>query len=99
MGPLTFRDYREAGTRRVVSSFAASLADRIEDNLPTLTSPALVVRGEHDALVPQAWAEEVTRVLPHGRLTVSPKSAHMVPFSDPSGLAQRVERFLTGITR
>lgn len=94
LGPPTFRDYRDAGWRRVVSAFVESVNDRPQDKLPHVIVPALVIRGEHDTLVPQAWAEEVTRLLPYGRLVVWPGAAHMVPFSDPRGLAERVWRYL-----
>ncbi|TDD08347.1 alpha/beta hydrolase [Saccharopolyspora terrae] len=94
LAPLTFRDYREAGLRRVVTSFAESIHDHVEDKLPRVGAPALVVRGEHDALVPQDWAQRVTRLLPEARLLVWPGAAHMVPFAAPEALGSAVEDFL-----
>lgn len=38
-----------------------ALADRIEQRLPLIAQPTLVVRGEHDGVVGQRWAE---RALP-----------------------------------
>jgi pimeloyl-ACP methyl ester carboxylesterase len=63
MGPLNLADYRDAGPRRVLGSFAAALRDPVEEKLPLIEVPALVVRGEYDRLAPQPWAEEVTRLL------------------------------------
>lgn len=92
--PLILRDYRDAGLRRLRLTFRAALADRIEDKLPALALPVLVVRGERDRLVPQAWAEQVTRLLPQGRLAVVPGAAHTLNFSMPDALAEAVGAFL-----
>jgi pimeloyl-ACP methyl ester carboxylesterase len=96
MAPLNIADYRDAGLCRVVATFREALADRVEDKLPYVAAPTLVVRGDHDRLVPQAWAEEVTRLLPRGRLAVVPGAGHMVPFRSPSAVAHLVDDFLDG---
>jgi pimeloyl-ACP methyl ester carboxylesterase len=59
-------DYADAGVGRALGTFGHALADRIEDKLPLVQVPTLVVRGARDRIVPQAWAEEVTRLLPRG---------------------------------
>jgi pimeloyl-ACP methyl ester carboxylesterase len=94
MIPLNVADYRDCGTRGMVFAFGESLRDRIEDRLPAVTAPTLVLRGERDALVPGAWAEEVTRLIPRARLVTVPGSPHMVPFRQPGALAAQVTDFL-----
>lgn len=94
MAPLNLADYRDAGVRHVIGTFVETLRDRIEDKLPHVPMPTLVVRGAHDRLVPQEWAEEVTRLLPAGRLAVVPKAGHMVPYRRPQELAELVTDFL-----
>ncbi|WP_079064369.1 alpha/beta fold hydrolase [Streptomyces sp. NRRL F-4489] len=94
MAPLNLADYRDAGTRRVIGAFGESLRDRIEDKLPYVDRPALVVRGARDRMVPQEWAEEAARLLPRGRLAVVPDSGHMVPYRRPRELAETVAAFL-----
>ncbi|MFB4268612.1 alpha/beta fold hydrolase [Nonomuraea sp. GTA35] len=94
MLPLNVADYADAGPRQVLASFGTSMRDRIEDKLPHVTVPALVVRGGKDRMVSQAWAEEVTRLLPRGRLVVMDGLPHMVPYKDPEGLAREVAAFL-----
>ncbi|RCV51728.1 alpha/beta fold hydrolase [Marinitenerispora sediminis] len=96
MAALNIADYRDAGTRRVVDAFREALRDRVEDRLPHVRVPALVVRGAGDRLVPQDWAEEVTRLLPAGRLAVVPDAGHMVPYRRPRELAALVGDFLSG---
>jgi pimeloyl-ACP methyl ester carboxylesterase len=94
MVPLNLADYRDCGTRRVLFTFGESLRDRMEDRLPAVTVPTLVVRGERDALVPRPWAEEVTRLVPLARLATVPDSPHTVPFRAPEALAALVTEFV-----
>ncbi|MEU1734469.1 alpha/beta hydrolase [Streptosporangium sp. NPDC020145] len=97
MVPLNVADYRDAGLRRVLGTFGESIRDRIEDKLPLVTVPTLVVRGEYDRLVPQPWAEEATRLLPRGRLVIMEGLPHMTPYRDPRGLARIVTDFLAEV--
>lgn len=99
MALLNIADYRDAGLRRVAAAFREALVDRVEDKLPYVAVPTLVVRGDRDQLVPQAWAEEVTRLLPRGRLAVVPGAGHMVPFRSPSRVARVIDDFLAGRAR
>jgi pimeloyl-ACP methyl ester carboxylesterase len=98
MVPLNLADYRDCGPRRALASWQESLRDRIEDRLPAITVPTLVVRGERDALVPQSWAEEVTRLIPRARLATVTGSPHMIPFKAPEALEGLVTDFLREIT-
>jgi 2-hydroxy-6-oxonona-2,4-dienedioate hydrolase len=96
LGFLTIRDYRECGVRRVVRTFRYSLQDRIEEKLPHMQIPTMVVRGGRDPIVPQRWAEEATRLLPEGRLVVIPGAAHTVNYNSPLELARVARPFLSG---
>ncbi|MGN9837039.1 alpha/beta fold hydrolase [Nonomuraea sp. H19] len=93
MTPLNAADYRDAGLRQVLASFRAAMRDRVEDKLPHVAVPTLVVRGEFDRMVPQDWAEEVTRRTPLARLVVVPGAPHMIPFRDPAALAPIIRGF------
>ncbi len=97
MAPLNVADYRDAGARSVLAAFAESIRDRVEDKLPLVRVPALVVRGGEDRMVSQAWAEEVTRLLPYGRLKVMDGLPHMTPYRAPHDLARIVAGFLTEV--
>ncbi|MDQ5830114.1 MAG: alpha/beta hydrolase [Actinomycetota bacterium] len=88
-------DYLSAGTRRSWRTFRYALEDRIEEKLPHMRVPTLVVLGSRDAIVPQRWAEEVTRSLPMGRLVVIPGSAHAMNYSSPLELTRVVLPFLS----
>ncbi|WP_433335909.1 SDR family oxidoreductase [Spirillospora sp. CA-294931] len=94
MAPLNVADYRDAGPRRTLAAFRAAMDDRPEDKLPRVQVPTLIVRGEHDRMVPPAWAEHLTRLLPDGRLATVDGAAHMVPFRRPGAMASLVTGFL-----
>jgi len=69
-------DYRDAGLRRVLTTYRLALRDRVEDKLPGVVAPTLVVRGPDDPIVSQAWAETVAGLLPAGQLVVTAAGAH-----------------------
>ena len=91
---VCFRDFLDMGPRRLLGTFQHMLADRIEDKLPHVQAPTLVVRGEHDTTVPTHWAEEVVRLLPRGRLGEVPGAAHTVNFNAPARFERLVRPFL-----
>jgi 2-hydroxy-6-oxonona-2,4-dienedioate hydrolase len=87
------RDYLDCGTHRLVATFSIALRDRIEDKLPRIHVPALVVRGERDRIVSQGWAERVAGSLPRGRLAIIRGAAHTANFSHPTEFANLMMRF------
>lgn len=92
--PIEFLDYLRAGHGRSWRTFRYALRDRIEDRLPAMRIPVLVVRGSRDPISPQRWAEEVTRLLPDGRLVVIPGAAHAVNYGSPSRFARAIRTCL-----
>jgi pimeloyl-ACP methyl ester carboxylesterase len=87
---IALLDYLQAGLGRAAQTFGYALQDRIEDKLPHVSQPTLVVRGERDPIVSQAWVEEVNRLLPESRLVVVPGAAHGVNYNSPEQLARIV---------
>jgi 2-hydroxy-6-oxonona-2,4-dienedioate hydrolase len=92
---ILLRDYARAGPRRALATFRHALADRIEDRLPHLHVPSLVVRGTRDPIVPQRWAEEAAGLLPDGQLAVLPGATHAVNHEQPAQTARVLDRFLS----
>lgn len=87
-------DYRDAGSRRVVHSWLESRNHRIERVLPKVKAPTLVLRGGKDVVCPQPWAEEATRLLPHGRLVIVPGGPHALSSAAPGEVSRHVDDFL-----
>ncbi|MEA5515274.1 alpha/beta hydrolase [Nodularia sp. UHCC 0506] len=92
--PLQAYDYWRAGWPRLVRTVQIALADRIEDKLPYMHVPTLVVRGQHDPIVPQQWAEEVVHLLPNARLVVIPGGGHTLNYSRPLELTRVTRAFI-----
>jgi len=95
-GLISAREYPRCGFRRLIKTFRYALEDRIEEKLPHVRVPALVVRGSRDPIVPQRWAEEATRLLPDGRLALIPGAPHTVIYDAPQERANVVLPFLSG---
>jgi 2-hydroxy-6-oxonona-2,4-dienedioate hydrolase len=93
MAPLMLRDYLRAGARRAEETLQMALSDHIEDRLPGLAMPALVLHGEVDHLASRAWAERVASLLPNGSLIEVPDAAHAMNFSAPDEFARLVVAF------
>lgn len=89
-------DYLLAGVGRTGMTFGYAIQDKIEERLAGIAQPTLVVRGGLDPVVPQRWAEEVTRRLPSGRLIVIEHAGHAVNHNSPEQLARVVLDFLGG---
>lgn len=83
LGPITRSDYRKCGLRRLFHTTRYFMQDRVEEKLPQVHAPVLVVRGQCDPICRQPWAEEVARRVSHGRLVVLPGVAHTLVYTSP----------------
>jgi pimeloyl-ACP methyl ester carboxylesterase len=94
---MMLADYWRAGPRALLASYSHLLTDAIEERLPAVGQPALVVRGGRDTLVRQGWAEEVTSLLPDGRLVIVPGAPHSVQYTAPVVTAAVIRDFLRDV--
>jgi pimeloyl-ACP methyl ester carboxylesterase len=92
--PILLRDVRDAGPVRVFATLRDAVRDRIEEKLPAITVPALVIRGGIEPIVPARWADEAARLLPRGQLAVLPRSPHNSVYIAAAALTAVVEAFL-----
>ena len=93
--PSALYDLYEIGLRDALQTYRLALRDRIEDKLPRIAAPALVVRGSRDPIAPQPWTERVAALLPGGApLHVVPGAGHALNYSSPEKLAALVIPFL-----
>ena len=91
--PILLRDVRDAGPHRVAGTLARALRDPIERKLPMVRVPVLVTRGSREPIVPMAWAQTATRLLPHGELGIVP-GPHNANYGASDHLAELVLAFL-----
>jgi 2-hydroxy-6-oxonona-2,4-dienedioate hydrolase len=96
LAPAHARDYWNAGIPRALRTFRLSLADRIEEQLPRVQAPTLVVRGARDRIVPERWAREAAALLPRGRYAEVPGGPHCVNYTSPERFVRLILAFLRG---
>jgi pimeloyl-ACP methyl ester carboxylesterase len=76
---------------------ASALYDA-EDEMRRVVSPALVIAGEHDVLLPPALAKEAAATIPGAQFEIMPDTAHFVPYQAASAFASRIEAFLAALS-
>ncbi|MCB0086121.1 MAG: alpha/beta hydrolase [Caldilineaceae bacterium] len=82
------------GMLRALRTFADALSDPVQQKLPQVTAPTLVVRGDRDPVVSQRWVEEAVDLLPNAQLQVLADAPHGVTYSTPAQVASVVRDFL-----
>ncbi len=87
-------EYCRAGPRWFLKMLRPTLTHRIEDRLPQLRQPALVLCGSRDRVTPPEWCLSVARMLPHGELTVLEGPGHEAMIAEGDEAAERVLRWL-----
>ena len=86
--------YLQAGLPRVARTLSLMVQDRIEQKLPQLSVPALVIQGERDRVVPPAWSKQVARLIPGCRYAVISGGAHGFNYAKPIAFAAAIQDFL-----
>jgi len=92
--PVLLRDYLVAGIPRTIGTLRSAFEDPMEEHLPQVHVPTLVVRGARDPIVPQEWVEKVHRLVPKSQLVVVPQAGHAVNFNSPEKLVRIIRSFL-----
>jgi 2-hydroxy-6-oxonona-2,4-dienedioate hydrolase len=92
--PVLLREYLAAGITRTLRTLQYALDDPVEEHLPHVHIPTLVVRGSRDPIVPQEWAEKVNLLLPDSQLVVIEGAGHAVNFNAPDQLVPLIQSFI-----
>ena len=92
--PILLRDYFTFGPLRFFTTARFALSDTPEEKMPQVRAPTLVVRGERDAFVSDAWMERCAQLLPRATTATVRGAGHAVNYSAPAALARIVAPFL-----
>jgi pimeloyl-ACP methyl ester carboxylesterase len=92
--PKWLFDFCRCGVPRAFGTVRNMFADRIEEQLPAISAPTLIVRGEHDPTMPQRWGEEAAAMLPHGALQVITGEFHCAHYSAPERTAEIIQKHI-----
>ena len=87
---------RHAEQAALVSGLELLRTTDLRSTLPAIAQPALIVHGEHDAVVPLRAGEYLQRNLPHAELAVIEGAAHAPFIAQPRAVAQRIAEFCHG---
>lgn len=93
--PTLIRDYLIFGPLRFLRGGRFALEDPIEEKLPLVRAPSLVIRGARDAFVSPEWLERMVSLMPNARAETIAGAAHAVTYSQPAALARVVLPFLS----
>jgi pimeloyl-ACP methyl ester carboxylesterase len=74
--PMIVADVRDAGPRRILRTLQHAVSHHIERRIPLVGTPILILRGEHDPIVPAEWAAQATALARTGSTGVIPGAAH-----------------------
>ncbi len=70
------------------------IADRMEDRLPMIEQPTVIVRGSEDGFAGADWVRHAVDLLPQGRLVVVEGEAHAIHYTRPRIVARIVCEFV-----
>ena len=91
---IVARDYLRAGPGRVIRTLRLALRDRIEEKLPRVGVPVMVVCGAHDPVVTARWCDDVAQLTGRERpgaagatVRTVHDAAHALPYDDPEAFA------------
>ena len=100
LAAVVARDYWRAGPRCLLVTLADALRDRIEEKLPSIAQPTLVVCGARDPVVTVRWASECARLIgiertdaAGGTMQCVATAAHALPYDDPDTFAAIIANF------
>ena len=82
---------QRAGWRRVRHALRVHLADALEDVVPQVPVPVLVLYGDRDRICTQEWARQLSELAPDGRFRTVP-GAHSFVWTAPSAWSEPIEQ-------
>lgn len=96
-GPeVLLRAYRESTSLARLAWNPYFYDRKLQERLPRIEAPTLVIWGEKDTFLPLRHGEEFARLIPRARLRTIPDCGHLVPLEQPERFAQLCADFLRG---
>lgn len=82
-------EWRRAGFTQLTHLLRAHVRDHLEDTVPRIRGPLLVLLGEQDRLCTERWARELVTLAEDGRLVTVP-GPHTFLWRDPTSWSEPV---------
>ena len=93
---ILFRDYLRMGGR-LIPECGAMLRDPVASKLERVHPPVLLLKGEYDAIVSDAWFYELRRGLGNPSELIIAGGGHAVQHSHPEEVAKALKPFLNNL--
>lgn len=94
MRVLNVAEYGCASLPRAVGTLRCAVLEPIEQTLPRIGIPALVIRADRDQLSTLGWAGRLAGLAPEGRLARLPALGHDAFYASPAAVAAVAAPFL-----
>lgn len=86
-------EYLRAGPH-LLRKMRAMMVHSPERSYPRITQKTLILRGEHDLVVPEPWAKEAARLIPNAVYDTLPDTSHQSMIRNAGPTTRRVREFL-----
>ncbi|MCG2621497.1 alpha/beta fold hydrolase [Arthrobacter sp. I2-34] len=81
-------DYLRCGRRWYLANAEYMIGHRLEERLPLVRVPVVLVRGEHDPIVPRSWLTELAAAGTTAVAVEVPGEAHAAMYRNPAAVAR-----------
>lgn len=92
--PVIAADVRDAGVRRVLSTLRHAVRHRIEERIPLVDAPILVLRGQYDPIAPAVWTGRAAALARSGVSSEIPGAAHNAVATAGAAVAAQAVAFV-----
>jgi len=79
-----YADCKQHNVHELAHYFARMPQTDIQDWLPRISAPTLVITGDHDTIVPPQQAQQIADCVPDSKLVTIPNCGHMVMTEQPA---------------
>lgn len=86
--PIWITDFFRVGPVNALKSLHDGLKDDQLGRLPFVATPALIVGGAHDPIIPPDWVRTMAEMMPNARSIIVPNAAHAMNFSASEELSR-----------
>lgn len=93
-----FTDYLRTGIRWFATELPTMLSYRIEQQLPRVHAPVLIIRGAKDTVAPEGWAHALARRSSHSRVVSVSGAAHVVQHTRAAAVAAEITSFASTVS-
>ena len=90
-------DVSDAGLGRVLRTLRHCVRHHIENRLPLVQAPTLMLRGQHDPIAPRAWISAAAALTPYAETGEVPRAAHNAVTTAGAEVAARASAFVASI--